>query len=131
MKWFLAKLVFQIICGSGNHTPQFDEQLRLIYAEDELHAFYKARLMGDEAFVDTVENAKEKMENLVNVNWKFIDVTELHLLNCDADGAEIYSVIREQPDANLYISSTKKMASQLLQLGLHQFTGLNNISSGT
>ena len=47
MKWFLAKLVFLIHCGNGNHTPQFDEQLRLIYAEDELHAFHKARLLGE------------------------------------------------------------------------------------
>ena len=47
MKWFLAKLVFRIHCGNGNHTPQFDEQLRLIYAEDELHAFHKARLLGE------------------------------------------------------------------------------------
>jgi hypothetical protein len=29
MQWYLAKLVFQIICGDGNHRPQFDEQLRL------------------------------------------------------------------------------------------------------
>ena len=36
MKWYLAKLVYRIICGEGNHKPQFDEQLRLIYAEDDL-----------------------------------------------------------------------------------------------
>ena len=30
MKWYLAKIVYRIICGEGNHTPQFDEQLRLI-----------------------------------------------------------------------------------------------------
>ena len=131
MKWFLAKLVFRIICGSGNHTPQFDQQLRLIYAEDELHAFYKARLMGDEESIDAVENVKEKIESITNVNWKFIDVTELHLLTCDADGAEIYSVIREEPDANLYIRHIQKAARQLLQQGLHQFTGLNSIPSGT
>jgi len=27
MNWYLAKLVFRIICGDGDHTPQFDEQL--------------------------------------------------------------------------------------------------------
>jgi hypothetical protein len=47
MEWYLAKLVYRIICGSGEHTAQFDEQLRLIYAEDELHAFNKAQLIGE------------------------------------------------------------------------------------
>jgi hypothetical protein len=28
MRWFVAKIVYQIICGNGNHMPQFDEQLR-------------------------------------------------------------------------------------------------------
>ena len=125
MKWFLAKLVFRIVCGSGNHTPQFDEQLRLIYAEDELHAFHKARLLGEG------EGIQHEMESLVNVTWKFIDVTELHLLACDTDGAEIYSVIKEEPDANLYIRSIQKSATQLLQQGLHQFTGLNSIAIGS
>ena len=26
MHWFLAKIVYRIICGSGEHTAQFDEQ---------------------------------------------------------------------------------------------------------
>ena len=41
MKWYLAKIVFQIICGDGKHTAQFDEQLRLIAAADEDEAFGK------------------------------------------------------------------------------------------
>ena len=123
MHWFIAKLVFQIICGSGKHTPQFDEQLRLIYAEDELHAFYKARLMG--------EGDCLKDENGVAVKWKFIDISELHLLTDKTDGAEIYSIKKEEADANLYIRSIQKSARQLLQQGLYQFTGLNNIPIGT
>ena len=125
MKWFLAKLVFQIVCGNGNHTPQFDEQLRLIYAEDELHAFHKARLLGEGAYLKVVA------ENLVAVHWKFIDVCELYPLIPGADGVEIYSVKLEEADANLYIRNIQKAATQLLQQGLHQFTGLNSILSGT
>ena len=30
MNWYLAKIVYRIICGDGNHTAQFDEQLRLV-----------------------------------------------------------------------------------------------------
>src|ERR1051326_2143892 len=47
MNWYLAKIVYRIVCGDGNHTPQFDEQLRLIQASDELHAFQKARRLGE------------------------------------------------------------------------------------
>jgi hypothetical protein len=47
MKWFVAKIIYQIICGDGKHACQFDEQLRLINAEDDLHAFYKARHIGE------------------------------------------------------------------------------------
>ncbi|RYG02923.1 MAG: DUF4288 domain-containing protein, partial [Chitinophagaceae bacterium] len=46
MNWYLSKLVYQIICGDGNHTPQFDEQLRLIQASDDTVAFAKARSFG-------------------------------------------------------------------------------------
>lgn len=125
MKWYLSKLVFQIVCGNGYHTPQFDEQLRLVYAEDELHAFYKARLMGEgDCLADEKENAAP-------VKWKFIDVSELHLLSSYTDGAEIYSIKKEEADANLYIRSIQKSSRQLLQRGLHQFTGSNNILIGT
>ncbi len=46
MNWYLTKIVYHIICGKGNHKPQFDEQLRLISAENNLHSFQKARLLG-------------------------------------------------------------------------------------
>ena len=125
MKWYLAKLVFQIVCGNGNHTPQFEEQLRLVQAEDKLHAFYKARLIGEGEWL------KDGNENEVSVKWKFIDVSELHLLSACTDGAEIYTVIKEEADANLYIRSIQKAGRQLLQQGLHQFTCSNNLSIGT
>ncbi len=125
MNWFLAKLVFRIICGDGHHTPQFNEQLRLIYAEDELHAFHKARLLGEGDCLKDTNNIT------ADVKWKFIDVVELHLLIENTDGAEIYSVINEEADANLYIRSIQKKATQLLQHGLHQFTCLNSNTIGT
>lgn len=124
MNWYLAKLVFRIVCGQGDHPPQFDEQLRLIHADDELHAFYKARLLGEGDCLD------ETADQGGTPQWKFIDVSELHLINDFADGAEVWSTIREEPDADLYIRSVRKTATQLLQRGLHQFTGLNNLIIG-
>lgn len=35
MNWYVAKLIFRITFGNGNHPPQFDEQLRLISASGE------------------------------------------------------------------------------------------------
>ena len=109
MKWYLAKLVYRIICGEGNHKPQFDEQLRLIYGEDDLHAFQKARTTGHHE-EDTFLNNAQKL-----VHWKFIDVSELYPLNELTDGAEIYSRICEEEDAENYIKITHKRASHLLE----------------
>lgn len=106
MKWYLAKIVYRIIC-EGNHTPQFDEQLRLVHAEDDLHAFQKARLIGDEE-EDNFLNDHQK-----RVHWKFIDVSELHPLNDLTDGAEIYSRICEEEDVGSYIKMINNRAKHL------------------
>ena len=110
MKWYLAKIVYRIICGEGNHTPQFDEQLRLIHAEDEMHAFQKARLTGERE-EDNFLNDQQKP-----VHWKFIDVAELHALTDLADGTEIYSAVCEQDDAEQYIEIINKRAKYLHEI---------------
>jgi hypothetical protein len=114
MNWYLTKLIYQIICGDGDHTPQFDEQLRLIYAYDELQAFHKARQMGHKE-QETFFNCKEKL-----VQWKFIDVCELNKLDKLIDGAEIYSRINEQEDADIYIKVTQLKAAHLLEQSCQQ-----------
>lgn len=108
MNWYLAKIIYQIICDKGLHTPQFDEQLRLIQAEDDLHAFQKARKIG--------ESEEDSFLNKLNkpVCWKFIDVSEIHKLNQFTDGAEMYSRINEECDADIFIHVTKLKASHLL-----------------
>lgn len=122
MNWYLAKLVYQITCGIGNHTPQFDEQLRIICADDYLHAFHKARLLGDrETYCNSLNIA-------IAIQWRFIDVSELLPLGTFTDAAEIYSTVHEEQDAALYIRSTQKKAFQLLQQGLHLFTGINTVA---
>ena len=124
MNWYLAKLVYQVTCGLGNHTPQFDEQLRLIFAEDYLHAFNKARLIGDSEAADSHNTIA------IAIRWKFIDVSELLPLGALADGAEIYAAVREETDAVMYIRATRKKAVQLLQQGLHLLTSLNPSAIG-
>ena len=107
MKWYLAKIIYRIICGEGDHTPQFDEQLRLIQAEDDMHAFQRARMLGEKE-EDNFLNDFQKP-----VHWKFIDVPELHLLDDLADGAEVYSKIDEKEDAVVYIRQIRLRAQYL------------------
>ena len=60
MQWYLAKIVFRIICGDGNHSSQFDEQLRLISANNEDEAFYKAQSLGkqeEDSFLNVQQTA--------------------------------------------------------------------------
>ncbi len=119
MKWYLAKLVYRIICGDGEHTPQFDEQLRLVYAEDDFNAFQKARITGHRE-EDNFLNSTEKP-----VLWKFIDVSELHSLTELIDGAELYSRICEEEEADNYIRVTKQRASHILQNSMQKCLPLN------
>jgi hypothetical protein len=114
MNWYLAKIVYRIVCGDGNHTAQFDEQLRLIYAADELHAFQKARRLGERE-QDHFLNAVQKP-----VHWRFIDVSELHKLDDLIDGAEMYSRIREEDDAEIFIKITQMRAAHLLENSAYQ-----------
>lgn len=118
MNWYLTKLVYRFTCGSGLHTPQFNEQLRVIAAEDALHAFYKARLVGErETTTITTQN--------LSVKWKFIDVTEILPMENFSDGAEVWSCINEDTDADVYIRNTQQKASNLLQEGLLEFNSIN------
>jgi len=119
MKWYLAKIVFRIICGDGNHTPQFDEQLRLIEAEDDMHAFQKARIMGDGEEDNFLNNAQKP------VHWKFIDVSEIHPLDSLTDGAELYSKIAEEDDAPNYIANIRSRARYLHEKCLQKTFQMN------
>ena len=119
MNWYLAKMVYRIVCGDGQHTPQFDEQLRLVIAQDEFHAFQKAQLIGERE-QDHFLNALEKP-----VHWKFINVSELHKLDDLIDGAEMYSKICEEEDADLYIGLTNLKAAHILESSMNKSLYLN------
>ncbi len=96
MNWYVAKIVFRIVSGDGNHHAQFDEQLRLISAESEYEAFEKAYSLGQTNQESFKNNQSE------TVQWQFIDVAELNPISELRDGAELYYQIHEAPDADLY-----------------------------
>lgn len=115
MNWYLAKLVFRIICGQGRHKAQFDEQLRLIHAANEREAFEKASQIGTRE-EDEFFNAQKKL-----VQWKFINVAELYKLSGLLDGAELYSRIQEADNAELYIELTNKKAAHIRHNSTHKY----------
>jgi hypothetical protein len=118
MNWYLAKIVFRIVCGDGHHTPQFDEQLRLIKANDEDEAFYKAQSLGFQE-EDSFQNLDKQQ-----VEWQFINVSELYKLSALIDGAELYSSIRETDEAEYYIDLVHKKAIGIREKQTHKLLHL-------
>jgi hypothetical protein len=118
MNWYLAKIVYRIICGNGDHTAQFDEQLRLIYATNKEDAFNKAQRTGKRE-EETFYNLKREL-----VQWQFINVSELYKIGEMIDGAELYSRIEEKDDGDIYIDIIHKKAEGILHSDTHQLLQL-------
>jgi hypothetical protein len=107
MNWYLAKIVFQIICGDGNHTPQFDEQLRLLSAVNDCSAIEKAKRIG----CNEQQSFFNKHQNLVQ--WQFVNIAELFCLNDYFDGAEVFSRIIETSKSQDFLSEINRKAGRL------------------
>ena len=118
MNWYLAKIVFRIVCGNGEHTPQFDEQLRLVSAPTKEEAFRKAQQTGVKE-EETFFNRKEQL-----VQWQFVNVSELYRLSELIDGAELYSRIEEKDDADQYIQVVNQKAESIIFSSSHQLLQL-------
>ena len=118
MNWYLAKLVFRILCGDGQHSAQFDEQLRLISANNKEEAFQKAQELGRNG-EDMFFNKKEQL-----VQWQFIDTSELYRLQDLIDGAELYSRIEEKDNAEAHIQQVKARAHHILFSNSHELLNL-------
>jgi hypothetical protein len=111
MKYFLAKIVHQIVNGSDANT-QFDEQLRLVCASDAVNAIEKAKRLGmaeEEIFFN---------EDRKPVQWKFIGVSELYEVNEENEGTEVWSRITEQDHAEAFIETIRRK-SEALRLRYH------------
>ncbi|RXK59288.1 DUF4288 domain-containing protein [Lacibacter luteus] len=109
MNWFLAKIVYRIICGNGKHTAQFEEQLRLIQATDACAAMQKAKQIGEKEQVSFLNHAQQ------TVCWKLIAVTDVYPFSADMDGAEIFSCIKEEEQPASFIYSMQLRAGDALK----------------
>ena len=101
MKWYVAKMIFKIVSGAGEHKAQFDEQVRLITAENAEQAYKKAAVKGlheEDSFLNHQQET---------VKWQYIAVAELEELKELKDGIEIFSRIEDDVDESQYINMVK------------------------
>lgn len=118
MNWYLTKIVFRFLCGEGKHTAQFDEQIRLVFAENKIEAFKKAQKLGN------YENEVMLNHNQNAVQWKFINVSEIYKLGELMDGAELYSCIKERDDADNYVEMVNRKAAGIIHSDSHEILQL-------
>jgi hypothetical protein len=108
MNSYIAKLIFNISIENKKEAAQFDEQIRIVQAKSHEHAFFKAKLIGQQ------EENSFKNQNNESVHWKFIDIVGLYPLNELKDGEQLYALTHEADDANSFIQfiREKSMAIQ-------------------
>lgn len=106
MNWYIAKIVYQVVCGEGNHVPQFDEQFRIIRADELEWAWEKAQVLGRREQC-SFPNSRQQP-----VQWRFIDVVDVFQVDSVEDGAQLYSETEEPENAEEYISQTRAKAER-------------------
>ncbi len=110
LSWYIAKLVFQVQSGEGTHTPQFDEQWRMVRADEVSWAREKASVLGRMDECQFMNDQKEE------VACRFIEVAAIHKIGPFEDGAEIFSDTHEPEDASEYIKLVKLKARKSFAL---------------
>jgi hypothetical protein len=108
MKWYIAKLVYQLwdTC-TPNHTV-FEEHYHLLGADDDFHAFCKARVWG--------ERDAEKRRQLV---CRFVDVTHLQTIDSVAKGTWQMPQRHYETNTAAYLHQAYKQAAALLEKTLN------------
>ncbi|MFM9838822.1 MAG: DUF4288 domain-containing protein [Cyclobacteriaceae bacterium] len=109
MNWYLAKFVYQVVSGNGKHAPQFDEQLRLIRADEFEWAIEKANILGRLGECSFVNDKQEL------VKWKFVNVVDVCPITCMEDGVEIYSSTEEPKEVSDYLELVQAKANRLMK----------------
>jgi Domain of unknown function (DUF4288) len=107
MNWYVAKIVFQIASASERTVAQFDEHLRLVYADSFEQAFRKARLIG-------IQEEDQAPEVGGGVGCRgFVNIAALYPLDSLSDGSSLYSRIHETREAKAYITLVHRKAAEL------------------
>lgn len=96
-KFYLAKLIFNIVNLQSSQRNQFEEQLHMVEAESLEEAFLKSRAIGirheEIIYRDGIPATK----------WEFIDVADLVAMPSPIKSTEIYTQTHETDEAGAYI----------------------------
>lgn len=106
MKKYLTKLIFNVNIENSDRE-EFDEQIRIVEAHDLQGAFFKARNVGRREEESFINNGNQL------VNWIFIDVAEIYLLDTIKDGEQVYSNTRKIKDSNSFISYVRQKSMEI------------------
>jgi hypothetical protein len=106
MNWYIAKLVFQIVNKSTK--LQFEEQWRLIMAEDMNEVFLKAKILAKQSEDKFLDNHNQW------VHWKFKAITVLSQIEHLSDGIELSSSIVEMRESDHYLERIQLKQKALL-----------------
>lgn len=108
MKWYLVKMVYQVVSGNGNHTPQFDEQFRMIKADELDWAWEKANVLGALGECNFLNYHRKE------VKWIFIAVTDIQEIKAMEDGMQLFGRTEEPNDVEEYITLTKARSEHMM-----------------
>lgn len=87
MKSFTAHIIYRIVC-EGVFSEQYEEQWRILFANDENAALKEAHRLGKEEECSFADRQGRK------VGWEMIAVKELREVNMK-HGALIFSTVKE------------------------------------
>ncbi len=97
MKWYVARFLYQIIPEGHSQTNQFDEQVRLVRADDPAWAWEKAHVLG------RLGECRIINEKSVPLQWKFVSITNMYPLHELADGGELFSDTWHMADGEEFV----------------------------
>lgn len=109
MEWYVAKMVYQVVNSKKSHTPQIDEQYKLIQADDRAWAWEKATILGKlgECKLEGVEQG--------SVQWKFIHIVDLLEIGELKDGVELFSDTDEPENIEEYMAVSELRAKRVME----------------
>lgn len=87
MKTYTAQIIYRIKCGNTG-TEQYDEQWRLIIANDERDALNKAKEVGKQEEAMFVDRHGRPVE------WAMIAIKDIHEIDLQ-HGALLHSAVKE------------------------------------
>ena len=87
MKTFVAQIIYRIECEE-QPTDQYEEQWRLVFADDETHALKEARNMASNEEVTIIDRHGR------TIIWRLVAVKDLQPIEI-GNGELLFSVVKE------------------------------------